>query len=111
LLSPKLGFKYHLPQDLRAHADPNVVICIAGNKCDREPTFDLDQCATFADSVGAIFIRTSALTNAGVDELFNNLGIALAEKYRNSARRNNVHEEIMKLGLKEQPPRKASVCC
>ena len=99
------------PQDLRAHADPNVVICIAGNKCDREPIFDLDQCATFAESVGAKFVRTSALTNEGVDELFDNLGNALAEKYRNSARQNNMHEEIMKLGLKEQPPRKPSVCC
>ena len=23
-------------RDLKAHADPNVVICIAGNKCDKK---------------------------------------------------------------------------
>jgi GTPase SAR1 family protein len=28
-------------RDLKAHADQNVVICLAGNKCDKPETFDL----------------------------------------------------------------------
>ena len=31
-------------RDLKAHADPNVVICIAGNKCDKKPAFDITTC-------------------------------------------------------------------
>lgn len=60
-------------KDLKAHADPEVVVCIAGNKCDKEAAFDLKQCDEYAASVDAVFIRTSAQSGEGVDRLFNEL--------------------------------------
>jgi small GTP-binding protein len=69
-------------RDLRSHADPNAVICIAGNKCDRTPGFDLGQCEAYANSVNAAFFRTSALTGEGVQEVFDALSQKVAEVYR-----------------------------
>ena len=60
-------------KDLKAHADSDVVVCIAGNKCDKDSTFDLKQCEEFAESVDAVFVRTSAQSGEGVDNLFANL--------------------------------------
>ncbi|CAE7841324.1 RAB22A, partial [Symbiodinium microadriaticum] len=60
-------------KDLKAHADPEVVICIAGNKCDKEATFDLKQCDDFAAAVDAVFVKTSAQSGEGVDQLFASL--------------------------------------
>ena len=69
-------------RDLKAHADPNVVICIAGNKCDKKPAFDISTCKEFANSLGAKFIRTSALTGEGVDSVFEELAKSIVEIYR-----------------------------
>ncbi len=60
-------------RDLKSHADPNVVVCIAGNKCDKAAKFDLGKCEEFADSIGAKFFKTSALTGENVDKLFSSL--------------------------------------
>lgn len=69
-------------RDLKAHADPNVVICIAGNKCDKKPAFDISSCKEFAETLGAKFIRTSALTGEGVDTVFEELAKSIVEIYR-----------------------------
>ena len=58
-------------RDLKNHADPNVVICIAGNKCDKGPAFDVAKCEEFAKSIGASFYQTSARTGQNVDTIFN----------------------------------------
>jgi len=69
-------------KDLRAHADPNVVICLAGNKCDKSPTFDLSQCESYAKALGALYFKTSAMTGEGVQEIFETLSRRVAEVYR-----------------------------
>lgn len=69
-------------RDLRAHADQNAVICIAGNKCDKAPAFDIAQCESYAASVNAHFFRTSALTGEGVQEVFDALSKRVADVYR-----------------------------
>jgi GTPase SAR1 family protein len=68
-------------QDLKDHADPQLVLCLAGNKCDLTPTFDLEQCRQYADSIDAFFILTSALTGEGAVEVFNTLANRVYEKY------------------------------
>jgi GTPase SAR1 family protein len=60
-------------RDLKAHADPDVVVHFAGNKCDKTPAFDLKICEEEAESVGAKFFKTSALSGQGVNELFESL--------------------------------------
>lgn len=69
-------------RDLRSHADPNAVICIAGNKCDRASAFDLTLAEAYATSVNATFFRTSALTGDGVQEVFDALSRRVADVYR-----------------------------
>lgn len=69
-------------RDLRAHADQNAVICIAGNKCDKAPAFDIAQCESYAASVNAHFFRTSALSGEGVQEVFDALSKKVADVYR-----------------------------
>lgn len=69
-------------RDLRSHADPNAVICIAGNKCDHASAFDLTQAEAYATSVNATFFRTSALTGEGVQEVFDALSRRVADVYR-----------------------------
>lgn len=57
-------------RDLKAHADPDVVVCIAGNKFDKGPTFDLKVVEEYSNSVEATFLRTSAMSGENVDALF-----------------------------------------
>jgi GTPase SAR1 family protein len=42
-------------RDLRAHADPDVVIVLAGNKCDKTASFDLAKCEEEATKLGCSF--------------------------------------------------------
>ncbi len=71
-------------RDLRAHADPNVVICLAGNKSDKPASFDLSKCDSLAKTLGGSFFRTSALTGEGVQEIFETLSRNISEVYRNN---------------------------
>ncbi len=83
-------------RDLRAHADPNVVICLAGNKCDKAASFDLAKCDSLAKTLGGSFFRTSALTGEGVQEIFETLSRNISEVYRNN--RPLSKEDGLKLG-------------
>jgi Ras-related protein Rab-21 len=72
-------------KDLKVHADPDVVVCLAGNKCDKEAVFDLKQCEEFAKSVDAVFMKTSAQSGEGVNKLFNELTRRIVEVYKTKA--------------------------
>ena len=96
-------------RDLRAHADPEVVICLAGNKCDKTPAFDMKLAEEEAKLLGANFFVTSALTGEGVNEIFESLSISAVEQYRN---RNKSKDEKDTLKLKKQNEEQAnSGCC
>lgn len=73
-------------RDLRAHADPDVVICLAGNKCDKTPTFDLTTAEEEAVKLGCKFFQTSALTGVGINEVFECLAISVVDIYHNKER-------------------------
>uniref|UniRef100_A0A1X7TWI2 Uncharacterized protein n=1 Tax=Amphimedon queenslandica TaxID=400682 RepID=A0A1X7TWI2_AMPQE len=51
---------------------PNIVLAIAGNKCDLEDKREIpaEQGQTYASEVNAIFAETSALTARNVEEMF-----------------------------------------
>ena len=87
-------------RDLKPFADPNCVICLAGNKCDKGEKFDLALCEELAQSMGAIFVKTSALTGEGVTELFDKLSRSIAAPYRHEAKsRISTREaDVMRLG-------------
>lgn len=97
-------------RDLKAHADPNVVICIAGNKCDKKPAFDISTCKEFANSLGAKFIKTSALTGEGVDTVFEELAKSIVEIYRTKGRAVDRESDALRLDA-ESKKSSAGVCC
>lgn len=65
----------HIPrwlEELRSHADKNIVIILIGNKCDLEnqrvvPTEDAKE---FAEKEGLFFLETSALESTNVESAF-----------------------------------------
>ena len=69
------------PQELRAHADPAVVVMLVGNKCDlkRKRVVDAEDAKDFAEDNNLAFIEASALDNSNVNLAFETL---LAEIYR-----------------------------
>lgn len=99
-------------KDLKSHADPNVVVCIAGNKCDKEAGFDLDLCAKYADSVGSTFFKTSALTGEGVDSCFNKLTSEVVAVCReNGLIAEPKESDLVKLTNKTREKEKRGSCC
>ena len=97
-------------KDLKAHADPNVVICIAGNKCDRAPNFDLKKANELAESTGGIFFRTSAMTGEGVEQLFETLSRNIAETFAKNKRQLSKDHNALKLGETNKKS-ESSTCC
>nr|XP_054762053.1 ras-related protein Rab-22A-like [Lytechinus pictus] len=65
-------------RELRQHGPENIVISVAGNKCDLEDLREIPVriAAEYAEEVGAVFTETSAKTAANIKELF----IAISKK-------------------------------
>eukprot|EP01041_Mallomonas_annulata_P007477 gene7477-15305_t len=95
-------------RDLKAHADPDVVVCIAGNKCDLAPAFDLAVCEEFAASIGGTFIRTSALTGHGVEAVFNEISKGILKVHKSKSKSAEKDIDTLKLGSKKG---NQSSCC
>ena len=68
--------KYDWYKLIKEHADPDVIIGIAGNKSDLydEEAVTEQEAKYFAESIGAVFGLTSAQNNSGIKELFKELG-------------------------------------
>ena len=63
-------------KELKDHADKNVVLGVAGNKSDLYEKEEVpeQEAREFAKSIGAIFCLTSAQSNSGIEELFEEMG-------------------------------------
>lgn len=99
-------------RDLKAHADPDVVVCIAGNKFDKGPTFDLKTVEEYSNSVDASFLRTSAMTGENVDTLFDILTtkiVAILKEKLNNA--NGQGEGKIDISADKKSQDKESSCC
>eukprot|EP00736_Rhodelphis_marinus_P001572 Rmarinus@m.2488 len=59
-------------RELQRQGSPNVVIALAGNKCDLEAKrkVDPEEAQTYADDNGIMFMETSAKTAHNVNDLF-----------------------------------------
>ena len=61
---------------LKENSGTNIVLGVAGNKCDLYEKEDVkeEEARQFADEIGAIFKLTSAQNNTGISELFQEVG-------------------------------------
>ena len=100
-------------EDIKEHAEEDIIIAIAGNKADKYDNEEVPEheAREFAESIGAIFRLTSAQNNSGIDELFEDL----AKKYLNNQNQ-ELKQNTIKLdrndvakGNKEQKNTKS--CC
>ncbi|KAI9291387.1 ras protein [Neoconidiobolus thromboides FSU 785] len=62
-------------EELHKQADSNIVIALAGNKCDLESrrAISTDEAREFAQEAGLIFFETSAKGSVNIQELFTEL--------------------------------------
>ena len=70
------GIQNYWYQQVNANRLPKVVFAVVGNKSDLYNNSEVDEkeASDWADSIGAIFQTTSALSNIGIDVLFDNVG-------------------------------------
>lgn len=117
----------HIPrwlEELRSHADKNIVIILIGNKTDLEnqravPTEDAKE---FAQKEGLFFLETSALESTNVEnafltvltEIFNILNkknLAAGENQGNGNPANLTGKKIIVPGPAQVIPEKNRMCC
>ena len=81
---------------LQENCNKNIVIGLAGNKCDlfEEEKVPESEVREFADKIGAIFELTSAQNNTGISDLFEKLGYKYLEP--NFQDKINQNEEVQK---------------
>ena len=70
------NIKKYWSQQLKDSGVQNIVLAIAGNKCDifNEEEVSENEAREYADSMGAVFQLTSCKENIGIDELFKESG-------------------------------------
>ena len=70
------NMKNYWYNQLKENCDSNVVLGVAGNKCDlfEEEKVSESDARDFADNIGAIFELTSAQNNTGITEIFTQVG-------------------------------------
>jgi GTPase SAR1 family protein len=98
-------------RDLKAHADPDVVVCIAGNKFDKGPTFDLKAVEEYSQSVDASFLRTSAMTGENVDALFDILTTKIIENLKQKISVTGQGDSKIDIGAGCDSKDKVTTCC
>ena len=70
------NLKNYWYSQLKENARDNIVLGVAGNKCDLYEKEEVSEAEAreFAAKIGAIFVLTSAQNNTGINELFHDTG-------------------------------------
>ena len=117
-------------KELKDHADKNVVLGVAGNKSDLYEKEEVpeQEAREFAKSIGAIFCLTSAQTNSGIEELFEEMGkkfldpnstinesenqnLDQAHKQKKDEKKKEKKEEQKNIQLKNVKKKEKKNCC
>ncbi|KAL3859847.1 hypothetical protein ACJMK2_010037 [Sinanodonta woodiana] len=97
-------------KELKRNGVSDMVIAIAGNKCDLEDLREVNtkDAQEYSDNIGAIFTETSALTAVNVSELFTSIAKKLpdVDVYEPKRQGSRVH---LRKNQQETPERR--VCC
>jgi len=116
----------HIPrwlEELRGHADKNIVIMLVGNKCDLEDerAVATEDAKEFAEKEGLFFLETSALNATNVEtafitvltEIFNIVNkktLAAAEDQNNCNSASLAGKKIVVPGPVQEIPSKSGCC-
>uniref|UniRef100_A0A7C9DQS9 Uncharacterized protein n=1 Tax=Opuntia streptacantha TaxID=393608 RepID=A0A7C9DQS9_OPUST len=116
----------HIPrwlEELRGHADKNIVIMLVGNKCDLEDerAVATEDAKEFAEKEGLFFLETSALNATNVEtafitvltEIFNIVNkktLAAAEDQSNGNSASLAGKKIVVPGPVQEIPSKSGCC-
>ena len=86
--------KEYWVEEIKENSNKNAILALAANKEDlyNEATVSEKEGQEYADTIGAIFKRTSALSNVGIDELFQLIG----KKYLNPSFDYKAEEQKLK---------------
>jgi Ras-related protein Rab-11A len=70
------NLKNYWYEEMKDNTEPNIVLAIAGNKCDlyEKEAVPEKEARDFATSINALFALTSAQDNTGVEKLFRDIG-------------------------------------
>ena len=117
-------------KELKDHADKNVVLGVAGNKSDlyEKEEVSEQEAREFAKSIGAIFCLTSAQSNSGIEELFEEMGkkfldpnstinesenqnLDQAHKQKKDEKKKEKKEEQKNIQLKNVKKKEKKSCC
>mmetsp|Transcript_883 Transcript_883/g.2389 ORF Transcript_883/g.2389 Transcript_883/m.2389 type:complete len:204 (-) Transcript_883:132-743(-) len=101
-------------KELRKIVGNDIIIAIAGNKCDleRQRTVDNAEAEAYAESVGAVHFLTSAKANRGLEEVFLDLTGRMLERQvaSDGARGNRGAAKLVILEDAEAEETKSSCC-
>ena len=117
-------------KELKDHADKNVVLGVAGNKSDLYEKEEVpeQEAREYAKSIGAIFCLTSAQSNSGIEELFEEMGkkfldpnstinesenqnLDQAHKQKKDEKKKEKKEEQKNIQLKNVKKKEKKNCC
>jgi len=86
--------------ELRSLGPENIVIAIAGNKCDLDDKREVEKetARTYAEEINAIFVETSAKTGNNVQEMFTNISKKLPASVVPTVPHVTIHPEGGKKG-------------
>ena len=117
-------------KELKDHADKNVVLGVAGNKSDLYEKEEVpeQEAREFAKSIGAIFCLTSAQSNSGIEELFEEMGkkfldpnstinesenqnLDQAHKQKKDEKKKEKKEEQKNIQIKNVKKKEKKSCC
>ncbi|PNY06150.1 ras-related protein RAB11A-like [Trifolium pratense] len=117
----------HIPrwlEELRNHADKNIVIILIGNKSDLENQRDVptEDAKEFAEKEGLFFLETSALEATNVEASFmtvlteiynivNKKNLAADESQGNGNTASLLGQKIIIPGPAQEIPAKRNMCC
>ena len=83
-VSNKLSFdeiKNYWYDQIKQHCDNNIIIALAGNKCDlyEKRQISDEEGEKYAESINAIFAATSAKNASGIKDLFENIALKMID--------------------------------
>ena len=107
------SIKNYWYEQLKISGEENMIIGIAGNKCDlfTKEQVSEEEGENFAKEIGAIFRLTSSKEHMGIDELFEECGKKYLQNNKLIDITNNKEDKIdLKKGHKNNKKKKSKIC-